>query len=136
MKLIYHISLLHTISFTCNLTVPFRHRIVELPWIEFKMRPILFKKSWNLFCSNVVERPAKLAYSLSNSFGYSKNIICRLNLISILPIEHWFSCKKQFQCYCDLFHCSLCCMMPKEQMNLFLYFIGVSVDNLILNFSV
>ena len=39
----------------------FRHRIVEWPSIEFKMYPMLLKKSWNLFYSNVVRRPFKLA---------------------------------------------------------------------------
>ena len=43
-----------------------RNRIVEWPWIEFKMRPMLFKKSWNLFYSNVVGRPAKLAWLIKS----------------------------------------------------------------------
>ena len=34
---------------------------VEWPWIKFKMRPVLFKKSWNIFYSNVVKHPVRLA---------------------------------------------------------------------------
>ena len=37
------------------------HRIVEEPWIEFKLRPIIFKKSYDLFYSNNVGRPVRLA---------------------------------------------------------------------------
>ena len=49
------------IIFTYNSTASFfRHWIVECPWIEFKRRPMLFKKSWNLFYSNVVGLPVKL----------------------------------------------------------------------------
>ena len=45
-----------------------RHRLVEWPWIKFKIRPMLFKKSWNLFYCNVVGRPFKLACFLLNFF--------------------------------------------------------------------
>ena len=34
---------------------------VKWPWIKFKMRPVLFKKSWNIFYSNVVKHPVRLA---------------------------------------------------------------------------
>ena len=65
-KLIFHISWLHRISFTYNPTASFfMYRIVEWPWIEFRMRPMLFKKSsWNLFYSDAVGLPVKLAYYL------------------------------------------------------------------------
>ena len=60
-KFIFNISWIHRIYFTCNPTASFfRHRVVEWSWIEFKMRPMLFKKSWNLFYSNVIERSVKL----------------------------------------------------------------------------
>ena len=56
----YFISIDYRIFFTYNPTASFiRHRIVEWPEIEFKMRPMLFKKCWNLFYSNV-ECPVKL----------------------------------------------------------------------------
>ena len=61
-KLIFHFNWLHRISFIYNHTNSFfRYKIVKWPWIEFKMRPMLFKESWNLFYSNVVECPVKLA---------------------------------------------------------------------------
>ena len=61
-KLIFHISWLHRISFAYNpISFFFRHRKAEWPWIEFKMRPKLFKKPWNISDSNDVGRPVKLA---------------------------------------------------------------------------
>ena len=61
-ELIFHISWLYRISFTYNPTASFfRHRIVEWPWIEFKMRPMLFRISWNFSQSDVAENPVKLA---------------------------------------------------------------------------
>ena len=46
----FRISWLHTISFTYNQTASFfRHRIVQWPWVEFKMSLMLSKKSWNIF---------------------------------------------------------------------------------------
>ena len=62
--LYFHISCLHGVSFTSNPSASFfRHGIVEWLWIEFKVRPMLFKKSWNFFYSNIVRHPVKLAYS-------------------------------------------------------------------------
>ena len=47
-KLVFHISWLHIISFSYNRNASFfRHRIVEWPWIEFKMGPC---------CSKVFEK--------------------------------------------------------------------------------
>ena len=61
-KVLFHISWLHRISFTYNPTASFfRHRIVKWPWIKWKMRPMLFKKSWSLFYPNVARHPVKLA---------------------------------------------------------------------------
>ena len=57
--LILHISWLYSISFTYNRTVSFP--VVEWLWIEFKTRPMLFKKYWNHFYSNPVGHPVKLA---------------------------------------------------------------------------
>ena len=46
----FHVSWLHIISSTYNQNASFfRHRTVQWPWVEFKMRPMLFKKSWNNF---------------------------------------------------------------------------------------
>ena len=39
---------------------PLLNRIVEWPWIKLKMSPMLFKKSWNLFYSNVIKHLVKL----------------------------------------------------------------------------
>ena len=61
-KLIFHISLLSRLSFIYKATASFfNHRIVESPRIVLKMRSILCKKSWNLFYSNVLGHPLKLA---------------------------------------------------------------------------
>ena len=59
-KLIFHISWLQGISFIYNPTASFFRYIVEWPWIEFKMRPMLFMNSWYFFNSKVVGRPVKL----------------------------------------------------------------------------
>ena len=68
-KLIFQITWLHRISFTYKSTASFfRYRTVEWPWIKFKTRPTLFKKSWNLFYSNVARHPDKLAYFIRVSF--------------------------------------------------------------------
>ena len=84
MKLIFHISWLHGISFTYNPTASFfRNRIVE--WIEivFKMRPTLFKKSWNLFYSDVIGCPV-------NSLINSVIIYCRGNSRYTFFAEPWW----------------------------------------------
>ena len=60
--ILIRISGLYRISFTYNPTASFfRHKIVEWPWIQFKMRPMLFKKSCNLFYAYVFLRSVKLA---------------------------------------------------------------------------
>ena len=67
------ISWLHRIFFTYNPTASFfRHKIVKWPCIEFKMRPMLFKKSWNLSCSNVVKHPVNAACFI---WSYLHNLV-------------------------------------------------------------
>ena len=84
-KLIFHISWLHKIYLTYNPTALFfRHKIVEWPKIEFKMRPMLFKKSWNLSYSNVVGPPVKLPC-------FAWHIYCYINYSIFLNVNSSYS---------------------------------------------
>ena len=84
--MIFHISWLYRISFTYNPTASFsRHRIVEWPWIEFKMRTMLFKISWNLSQSNVAAHPVKLA-CFNSINGFEKTTWTAMELM-------WFQIK-------------------------------------------
>ena len=74
----YFISVDYTVYNTQITTASFRHGRVEWPQIEVKMRPMLFKKSWNLFYSNGIVRPVKLAWFTQNQLQvvYSYFLVC------------------------------------------------------------
>ena len=88
--ILIRISWLYRISFTYNPTASFfRHKIVEWPWIQFKMRPMLFKKSCNLFYAYVFLRSVKLACWLLVCyvrFQQSGALICIQKLTKIFYI--------------------------------------------------
>ena len=60
----------------------FRHRLVEWLWIKFRIRPMLFRKSWNLFYCNVVGRLVELIFLSFCSYRKKKDLIRNIRLIS------------------------------------------------------
>ena len=94
--------ILYIISFPYNPTVPFfRHRIVKWPWIEFKIRAMLFKKSWNLFYSNVVVRLVKLDSFVSFVNGEEFTVFLIFSCF-FLPRNSINAPKKFFQVYVSI----------------------------------
>ena len=85
---------LHRISFIYNPTASFlRHRIVEWPWIKLKMRPMPFKKSWNLFCSNVIKHLVKLVVNNIVFFLWSiKNLLRVCMWVCLSVCAYWCVC--------------------------------------------
>ena len=113
--MIFHISWLHRISFTYNPTTSFfGHRIVEWTWIEFRMRPMSFKKSWNLFYSNAVERAVKLACFLLEKLELP---IPFLFLSSIIYNDHIKVNEKVEKCSSVLLLGLLHCSIHKKYIN-------------------
>ena len=116
-KLIFHVSWLHRISFIYNPTASFlRHRITEWPWIKLKMRPMPFKKSWNLFCSDVIEHLVKLVVNNIVFFLWSIKNLLRVCMWVCLSV-----------CACvrvtDVFVCICICGFRSQNAGIFSYFL-------------